>query len=302
MDLPTHLPIAPAELLVALNRLRGDPSWPAGIVIQNERQSGNVTGEGGFTPSPFLLLPGRGSITTFRAAAPETPIPVPPGAALLFRPHSWAWVRKATGCRLLRFTFEPDRLVAALREGENGNPLRLCVIRQPPSRLMEELLAMLQPGLDAATARHALALLMAETARMLATAPAIGESGPRERFLLIDQFLREHLDQPMSRQTCARALGLSPTHISRLFQRFSTVTFQQRLEHLRLERAQTLLRETEMPVTDIAVACGYTSDAYFVRVFREKQGATPARWRARSRPIKQTLSKRDRATRSRDRE
>ena len=58
------------------------------------------------------------------------------------------------------------------------------------------------------------------------------------------------------------------------------ITFKQLLDETRFEIAQQLLRDTRMPVVDIAVALNYADTSAFTRAFRRWSGATPAAWRA----------------------
>jgi AraC family transcriptional regulator len=47
----------------------------------------------------------------------------------------------------------------------------------------------------------------------------------------------------------------------------------------RIERAKEMLREAEMPVLDVAVACGFKTQQHFARVFRQICGASPTAYR-----------------------
>lgn len=58
------------------------------------------------------------------------------------------------------------------------------------------------------------------------------------------------------------------------------ITFKQLLDETRFEIAQQLLRDTRMPMVDIAVSLNYASTSAFTRAFRRWSGATPAAWRA----------------------
>jgi AraC-like DNA-binding protein len=51
------------------------------------------------------------------------------------------------------------------------------------------------------------------------------------------------------------------------------------LNHVRLDAATSLLRDTLLPVTQVAETVGYASEAAFSRAFRNRYGTPPARWR-----------------------
>ena len=58
------------------------------------------------------------------------------------------------------------------------------------------------------------------------------------------------------------------------------ITFKQLLDETRFEIAQQLLRDTRMPVVDIAVTLNYTGASAFTRAFHRWSGTSPAAWRA----------------------
>lgn len=47
----------------------------------------------------------------------------------------------------------------------------------------------------------------------------------------------------------------------------------------RLDMAKKLLKETKLSVTEVGLQTGFSSSAYFGKVFREKTGITPAKYR-----------------------
>ena len=73
----------------------------------------------------------------------------------------------------------------------------------------------------------------------------------------------------------AEAAGVSPFHFVRLFRRHFGLTPYQYVIRARLRHAILLLRETSMPVTDIAYEVGFGDLSNFVRTFRHHVGCTP---------------------------
>ncbi len=53
------------------------------------------------------------------------------------------------------------------------------------------------------------------------------------------------------------------------------------IKALRMERACSLLKESELPITEIAEATGFENSAYFITVFKNTFGETPGKYRAR---------------------
>jgi transcriptional regulator GlxA family with amidase domain len=79
----------------------------------------------------------------------------------------------------------------------------------------------------------------------------------------------------------ATVSGVSEAHFARSFKRAFGVPPHRYLLTLRLEQAKRLLRDTDLPITDIAFACGWRSLGTFGRTFRDVLGESPGAFRAR---------------------
>lgn len=81
----------------------------------------------------------------------------------------------------------------------------------------------------------------------------------------------------------ASVSGVSEAHFARSFkQAFGTPPHRYLLTR-RIERAMALLRETELPITEIAFQTGWGSLGTFGRVFRDIAGGNPSEFRTRAR-------------------
>ncbi|MEL7026710.1 MAG: helix-turn-helix transcriptional regulator, partial [Pseudomonadota bacterium] len=77
----------------------------------------------------------------------------------------------------------------------------------------------------------------------------------------------------------ARDLGVTPTHLSRVCRATSGRSALALLIDRRLYEARRLLRDTQMPIQDVAKETGFGSPAYFSRAFRSEIGASPSDFR-----------------------
>ena len=68
-------------------------------------------------------------------------------------------------------------------------------------------------------------------------------------------------------------------YIGRLFKREMKVSFDEYCMAKRLERAESLLAETDLRVIDIAIECGFGSISYFNRAFLKRRGMPPTEYR-----------------------
>jgi len=73
--------------------------------------------------------------------------------------------------------------------------------------------------------------------------------------------------------------GRSPEHVSRVFHQTMGQTLNQYLTTLRLQYAERELVSSDTPVIDIAQDCGYTSLSHFYKLFSERYGLPPRRYR-----------------------
>ena len=86
-----------------------------------------------------------------------------------------------------------------------------------------------------------------------------------------------HEDWPVRR--LAEVSAVSPSHFARAFKQAFGLPPHRYLLTRRIERAAALLRETDLPVSDIAFQTGWSSLGTFGRVFREITGAHPGQLR-----------------------
>lgn len=80
----------------------------------------------------------------------------------------------------------------------------------------------------------------------------------------------------------AEFVGLSCSHFCVLFKKESGYTFLEYLTKLRIDRACSILRNTEVKVYQIAPLVGYQDPKYFTQVFKKMMGMTPSEYRTAS--------------------
>lgn len=101
-------------------------------------------------------------------------------------------------------------------------------------------------------------------------------AGKSEKLRKIAALMAENLDEPYSAVQLAKAADLSVRQVERLFLRHLGMTPGRYYMRLRLERARELLRQTNMPILDVAIATGFTSHSYFAQSYRLQFGRPPS--------------------------
>lgn len=89
----------------------------------------------------------------------------------------------------------------------------------------------------------------------------------------------------------ARVSGVSEAHFARSFKQAFGVPPHRYLLTRRIERAMALLRDTDLPITDIAFQTGWESLGTFGRTFRDVTGESPGAVRARARATAHQLDR-----------
>lgn len=99
------------------------------------------------------------------------------------------------------------------------------------------------------------------------------------------QLLHERFAEHLSLSQQAECVGVHPVHLAREFRRFYHCTVGDYVRQLRIEFACEKLLQSDMPLSEIALASGFFDQSHFTRTFKHLTGKTPqayrAGWRAR---------------------
>ena len=110
--------------------------------------------------------------------------------------------------------------------------------------------------------------------------PSVHRGGlPPRALRRVREFIEAHLEENISLQVLAVIVGLSMSHFARAFKQSEGVTPHDYVLRCRVRRAQELLADTELPLSEIAIAVGFADQSHCARRFREHVGLTPSRYR-----------------------
>ena len=200
---------------------------------------------------------------------PEVLVPQAPGAFLSWRAHP------------LLFPF--------VRGVGNPGAQRL---RVPPAEraswserfaTLDAELRQRRDGYREAALSH-LTLLLVELSRL--AVDVVGDLRLKDEPLIagVFGFIEERHNEPISLKDVARAMGLSPGHLTTVVRRKTGRTVLEWIGERRMAEARKLLVHTDLAVEKVGRRVGYADAHYFVRVFRRGHGATPLGWRRAGRP------------------
>ena len=103
--------------------------------------------------------------------------------------------------------------------------------------------------------------------------------GHEQRIRSVAEYIHHH-SQKVNLAELATRFGMSYSTLQRLFKEYLGVTPSQYLAQERLRLAKKYLIETALPLKEIAEALDFSSEFYFMQVFKRLTGMTPTQWRS----------------------
>lgn len=92
-------------------------------------------------------------------------------------------------------------------------------------------------------------------------------------------FIAENCNKNITLQDAAEFCNVSYTYLSKIFRKNIGISFTNCLNNTRISKCQYLLSSTNLPITDIALSCGFNTIRNFNRIFSEQLGCTPQEYR-----------------------
>lgn len=96
-------------------------------------------------------------------------------------------------------------------------------------------------------------------------------------------FMESNLEETVSIPDICEQLHISQRHLNRLFKKFVHKTPVLYYRDIRLDRARGLVTQTEMKLSEVAVASGFASQVYFSRAYKDRFGLSPTQDRIEGR-------------------
>jgi AraC family transcriptional regulator len=104
-----------------------------------------------------------------------------------------------------------------------------------------------------------------------------GLAGWQSRRLIV--FIDARLDKPIRLNELSEVSRLSTAYFCRAFKRTFGETPHSYIVRRRLDKAETLMLTSDLPLSHIAIRCGFTDQAHLCKLFRQQYAQSPAAWR-----------------------
>jgi|GEM_PF-261244 transcriptional regulator GlxA family with amidase domain len=108
----------------------------------------------------------------------------------------------------------------------------------------------------------------------------LGKSQPK--LTEVVTLMEANLEEPLSYEELANLVDLSRRHLERLFKKHLHQAPSRFYLQLRLDRARQLLRDTDLSIVEVSMACGFSSASHFSTTYRSYFDITPRQERGRS--------------------
>jgi len=92
-------------------------------------------------------------------------------------------------------------------------------------------------------------------------------------------YIDAHYTEKITQNEIAKAVYLTPGHLSRVFKKETGISINQYVNDRRLAQAKELLINTDVDINEVALRSGFSSSSYFITSFRKLTGETPQKFR-----------------------
>jgi len=95
------------------------------------------------------------------------------------------------------------------------------------------------------------------------------------------EYIQNNCSESITLNKMASLCNISPSYFSKLFKREVRENFSNYVNKVRIKKAKELLQNSDIPVINISIDLGFEDCGYFIKVFKNIEGVTPAMYRKR---------------------
>ncbi len=101
------------------------------------------------------------------------------------------------------------------------------------------------------------------------------------RLQTVFDYVENNYQNDITSLDMASICNLSYSYFSRAFKKIMKKNFKEYLNYVRISKAEKLLSTSELNITEIALAVGFSSSSYFIRQFKQFKGISPKQFRSK---------------------
>lgn len=144
-------------------------------------------------------------------------------------------------------------------------------------RLFHEQIAILSVGQKFSSLKEV--RQWAEQVLQIYSETAVVEKNHTDVVAVVKDYIHSHIYEDLTRETLASIVYLNADYLSHIFKKETGYSLTNYVIEERIKKAKQLLRQNNMSIRDIAIACGFQNISYFSRQFKKSTGMTPREFR-----------------------
>ena len=113
----------------------------------------------------------------------------------------------------------------------------------------------------------------------LASQPQKASRLPPDWLNIATEYLHDHWSEPVSLTALSLAADVHPVTLSKSFRRHFHCTLGEYARKLKIEHSLSLVKDSKMSLTQVALQCGFADQSHFLRTFKQITGFRPGRYR-----------------------
>ncbi len=211
-----------------------------------------------------------------------------PGDVLICPPGAWSCELWHQPHRMISLAFHEKFIRAIYINQQPGAPDRPItngpdVFYHTPQKLSLEGVHTLQALCNSSPTSPAIRYNYMALLKIVIAALQTPEMEARDKSRFLWECIQEQLERsfylPISRESIADDLHITPSHLSRLVRKYANSGVNEYITRLRMEHALRLLSDKSISIDEIAMQCGYAYTSYFIKVFRRYFVDSPGDYR-----------------------
>jgi len=93
------------------------------------------------------------------------------------------------------------------------------------------------------------------------------------------RYVYNNYSEKLTLPAVAKLINMNPSYFSRHFKKVTGITFMDYVNNIRIKNAVSMIKDTNMSLTNIAQACGFNNQSYFCRQFQKIIGCSASKYK-----------------------